>query len=159
MATTDYTLTLDEAQVFGLTEEQDVEQFVAEFEENDELSVQFGDVITNTTADFNELYNRPSYNGQEMTSETNIPEVVQYEAGEGITIENGVISAVPISVDSELSDTSSNPVENRVISGALASKADSDELATVAFSGEYGDLENEPTDFTQEEWSQLWTTY
>lgn len=159
MDTTDYTLTLDEAQAFDISEEQDVEQFVAEFEENDGLDVQFGDVVNNSTADFNELYNRPSYNGQEMTSETNIPEVVQYEAGEGITIEDGIISAVPISVDSELSETSTNPVENRAIYGAISGKVDPEDLATVAFSGEYDDLKNQPTNFTTEEWSQLWTTY
>lgn len=36
-------------------------------------------------------------------------------------------------------------------------KADRDELATVAFTGEYLDLLNEPQQFTTSEWDSLWT--
>lgn len=32
------------------------------------------------------------------------------------------------------------------------------ELATVAFSGEYDDLEHEPTNFTEADWNLLWRT-
>lgn len=61
-------------------------------------------------------------------------------------------------VDTELGD-SSNPVENRVITTALADKVDSDGLAEVAFTGEYDDLKNEPQSFTEEQWDLLWTNY
>jgi hypothetical protein len=64
-----------------------------------------------------------------------------------------------ITVDDSLSTTSVNPVQNNVITTALAGKVDSDDLAEVAFTGDYEDLENEPQDFTQEQWDLLWTTY
>ena len=53
------------------------------------------------TSDFDELTNRPKYNGSTITSETNIPEVKTatwdakqdaLTAGTGISIVNGVIS-------------------------------------------------------------------
>lgn len=46
------------------------------------------------TSDFNELSNRPKYNGSEMTSSTNIPEVKTYTAGSNVSIsDENVISA------------------------------------------------------------------
>ena len=69
-----------------------------------------------------------------------------------------------ITVDKELSTTSKNPVQNKVITTALNSKADtsnipskisdltddsdfveSSELSTVATTGDYDDLDNKPT--------------
>lgn len=47
-------------------------------------------------------------------------------------------------VDSELSTTSRNPVENRVVTNALNQKADTSALSNVAFSGNYDDLYNKP---------------
>lgn len=35
----------------------------------------------------------------------------------------------------------------------------SNELASVAFSGDYDDLENEPTTFTGDEWELLWQNH
>lgn len=61
-------------------------------------------------------------------------------------------------IDTELGD-SPNPVENRVITTALADKVDGDDLAEVAFTGEYDDLEGEPQDFTEEEWALLWAQH
>lgn len=61
-------------------------------------------------------------------------------------------------IDNELGD-SANPVENRVITTALADKVDSDDLAEVAFTGDYDDLEGEPQDFTEEEWALLWAQH
>lgn len=61
--------------------------------------------------------------------------------GEGnLVIESGS----QITVDSELSTTSENPVQNKVITGALNNKANSADLATVASSGSYNDLSNKP---------------
>lgn len=46
------------------------------------------------TSNFNDLSNRPKYNGSEMTSTTDIPEVKTYTAGSNVSItEENVISA------------------------------------------------------------------
>ena len=50
-----------------------------------------------------------------------------------------------VTIDSEISGTSTNPVQNRVIKGALDEKANTSDLATVATSGSYNDLSNKPT--------------
>lgn len=49
-----------------------------------------------------------------------------------------------VTVDSALSTTSENPVQNKVITGALNNKADTSSLSTVATSGSYNDLSNKP---------------
>lgn len=49
-----------------------------------------------------------------------------------------------IDIDSELSETSANPVQNKVITAALKDIDISDKLETVAFSGSYNDLLNKP---------------
>ena len=70
-------------------------------------------------------------------------------AGENITIQGDVISATgrggDITVDSALSTTSTNPVQNKVITSALNAKANTSSLANVATSGSYNDLSNKPT--------------
>lgn len=60
---------------------------------------------------------------------------------------DGTLSAdaQSITVDSALSSTSTNPVENRVINAALGAKANTADLADVATSGDYDDLLNKPT--------------
>ena len=45
------------------------------------------------TSNFNQLTNRPKYNGTTMTGDTNIPEVKTYTAGSNITISGNQISA------------------------------------------------------------------
>lgn len=50
-----------------------------------------------------------------------------------------------VTVDSALSDTSENPVQNKVVKAAIDAKANSADLATVATSGDYDDLTNKPT--------------
>lgn len=50
-----------------------------------------------------------------------------------------------VTVDTALSTTSTNPVQNKVIATALNDKADSADLAAVATSGSYNDLSNKPT--------------
>jgi len=165
----DFTLQVDDSEnvELGLGEDEPVVLSVeddnstidVEIEGNEDrtFDVGFGEVTSNDTNNFNELYNRPSYNGQIMTNETNIPEVIHYEAGNSISIRNGVISATnDVEVDTRISSSSTNPVENRVIFSALATKPNSSELAEVAFSGYYDDLKNEPTNFTHDEWNLLW---
>lgn len=63
-------------------------------------------------------------------------------AGSNMDITSNVISA---KVDSALSASSANPVQNSVVKAALDSKANSADLATVATSGSYNDLTNKPT--------------
>ena len=50
-----------------------------------------------------------------------------------------------IIVDSAISSTSENPVQNKVIYAALNDKVDSSSLASVATSGAYSDLTGTPT--------------
>lgn len=50
-----------------------------------------------------------------------------------------------VTIDSELSDTSTNPVQNKAITTALDDKADLLDLSAVATSGNYTDLINKPT--------------
>lgn len=154
-----YELNLSPEENFDLANDEEVENFVVGFEEPEDMELGFGEVTNNGTDDFNSLYNRPSYNGEAMSGDTNIPEVVEYQAGENITIENHVISAESVEVDDELSTESINPVQNNVITTALATKVDDADLAPVAFSGDYDDLNDEPKDFTEEEWNMLWTKY
>lgn len=81
---------------------------------------------------------------------------VEKEAGKGLSTEDytteeksklaGIeAQANKTIVDNSLSDSSANPVQNSVIKSALDSKANSSDLATVATSGDYGDLSNKPT--------------
>lgn len=48
-------------------------------------------------------------------------------------------------VDTALSSTSTNPVQNKIINTALNAKADASSLAAVATSGSYNDLADKPT--------------
>lgn len=70
-------------------------------------------------------------------------------AGTNITITGNVISASgggsTITVDSALSSTSENPVQNKVINSALNTKVNASSLATVATTGAYSDLSGKPT--------------
>jgi len=66
---------------------------------------------------------------------------ISVETGAG---EEGLYVAQP-TIDSALSTTSENAVQNKVVKGALDLKANSADLATVATSGSYNDLSNKPT--------------
>lgn len=125
------------------------------------------------------------FNGKQGTNGTNgedgfSPIATVTKSGNTATItitdKNGTTTAqisdgsgAGITVDSAMSFTSTNPVQNRVINSALRAKADSsdiptktsdltndgasgtstyveaDDLATVATSGTYNDLSNKPT--------------
>ena len=47
-------------------------------------------------------------------------------------------------VDSSLSDSSTNPLQNKIVKSALDNKVNSTDLATVATTGDYDDLTNKP---------------
>jgi hypothetical protein len=78
-----------------------------------------------------------------LVSGTNIKTINnQSLLGQGnITIQGGGT----VTVDDSLSTTSTNPVQNKVITTALNGKAESSSLSTVATSGSYNDLSNKPT--------------
>ena len=50
-----------------------------------------------------------------------------------------------VTVDSSLDDTSTNPIQNALVTNALNSKVDESALSPVATSGDYVDLINKPT--------------
>lgn len=66
-----------------------------------------------------------------------------------ITTPDGVTHTIggggSVTVDTAMSATSTNPVQNKVIYSALQGKANSSDLAEVATSGDYNDLSNTPT--------------
>lgn len=78
-----------------------------------------------------------------LVSGTNIKTINnQSLLGQGnITIQGGGT----VTVDDSLSTTSTNPVQNKIITTALNGKAESSSLSTVATSGSYNDLFNKPT--------------
>ena len=49
-----------------------------------------------------------------------------------------------VTVDSAMSNSSTNPVQNKIIYAALQNKADTSSLATVATTGDYDDLIDAP---------------
>lgn len=63
----------------------------------------------------------------------------------GTLIRDGVkIGGTTVYVDSNLSTTSENPVENKIVTSALNEKADISSLSDVATTGSYNDLSNKP---------------
>ncbi len=55
------------------------------------------------------------------------------------------LAAYKVTVDGALSDSSANPVQNKIVKAALDNKVDTSSLATVATSGRYSDLNGTPT--------------
>ena len=75
----------------------------------------------------------------ETTNKSSLVEAINEVA------ESGGGGGGSVTVDTELSATSTNPVQNKVIKGALDAKANSADLAAVATSGSYNDLTGKPT--------------
>ena len=95
---------------------------------------------------------KPSYTWDEIGSKPLLATVATSGSYNDLTNKPAIPSAV--TVDSALSSTSTNPVQNKVINSALAGKANSSHthtasqvsgLATVATSGSYNDLSNKPS--------------
>lgn len=95
---------------FDITPDNDEEEFAVDFGEVQRVGGGGG------TSDFNQLTNRPKYNDQKMTGDTNIPEV----------------PAKTSDLTNDGADGTSTYVE-------------ANDLAKVAATGEYGDLSNTPT--------------
>ena len=68
--------------------------------------------------------------------ETTLNKQDKLTAGDNIVIEDNVISSTASNgvIDSELSENSTNPVENRVVTKALSSKKDADSNDSIELS-------------------------
>lgn len=91
------------------------------------------------SGDYDDLTNKPTIPAAQVQSDWNQADntAVDY-------IKNKPNIPAGVVVDSALSTTSENPVQNKVITGALNNKANSADLASVATSGSYSDLSNAP---------------
>lgn len=120
-------------------------------DEEEEFILEFGE-LTNVgrggTRDFNELENRPQYNGETMTGETNIPEVpskvsdLDNDSGyqTGTEVQTAIETAIGgIEIPTKTSDLTNDG------SDGTSTYVEADDLAEVATSGDYNDLSNKPT--------------
>lgn len=127
--------------IFNLVPNDEEEEFVLEFGE-------LTDVGRGGTRDFNELENRPQYNGETMTGETNIPEVpskvsdLDNDSGyqTGAEVQTAIETAIgEIEIPTKTSDLTNDG------SDGTSTYVEADDLAAVATSGDYNDLSNKPT--------------
>lgn len=127
--------------IFNLVPNDEQEEFVLEFGE-------LTNVGRGGTRDFNELENRPQYNGETMTGETNIPEVPSkvsdldndsnYQTG--AEVQTAIETAIGgIEIPTKTSDLTNDG------SDGTSTYVEADDLAAVATSGDYNDLSNKPT--------------
>lgn len=119
---------------------------------NDEVenfTVEFGEIQRITVDDFDKLRNRPSYAGQTMTHETNIPEVptavsqltndADYQTGS--EVESAISTAVGDEKDArEQADTELSR-DIGVVDGKVDAEADARERADTALQGAIDDEE------------------
>lgn len=127
--------------IFNLVPNDEEEEFVLEFGE-------LTNVGRGGTRDFNELENRPQYNGETMTGETNIPEVpskvsdLDNDSGyqTGAEVQTAIETAIgEIEIPTKTSDLTNDG------SDGTSTYVEADDLAAVATSGDYNDLSNKPT--------------
>lgn len=79
--------------------------------------------------------------------------------GSGLSIDNnGVLSATGVSMVlyNTTGQNTDGAMTQKATTDALALKANTSDLATVATSGAYGDLSGTPSVFTTSEWNTLW---
>ena len=122
-------------------------------EDSEEFVVDFGEVIETGeggggTSNFNELTNRPKYNNQTMTGSTNIPKVPtktseltnDADFQTWSEVDGAINTAIGgLSIPTKTSDLTNDG------SDGTSTYVEADELATVATSGSYNDLNNKPT--------------
>lgn len=92
-----------------------------------------------TSGDYDDLTNKPTIPAAQIQSDWN-----QTDNTSADYIKNKPNIPAGVIVDSALSTTSENPVQNKVITSALGNKANSADLASVATSGAYSDLSGTP---------------
>lgn len=103
--------------------------------------------IATGTYEISPLYIGPNFAiGSFMDAYNGLNMSLWHEAGTPEIVRVAVYQSQPtITVDSSLSSSSTNPVQNMVITSALGDKVDSADLATVATTGSYSDLSGKPT--------------
>ena len=119
---------------------------------NDEVenfTVEFGEIQRITVDDFDKLRNRPSYAGQTMTHETNIPEVpttvsqltndADYQTGS--EVESAISTAVGDEKDAREQADAGLSRDIGVVDGKVDAEADARERADTALQGAIDDEE------------------
>lgn len=119
---------------------------------NDEVenfTVEFGEIQRITVDDFDKLRNRPSYAGQTMTHETNIPEVptavsqltndADYQTGS--EVESAISTAVGGEKDAREQADAELSRDIGVVDGKVDAEADARERADIALQGAIDDEE------------------
>lgn len=119
---------------------------------NDEVenfTVEFGEIQRITVDDFDKLRNRPSYAGQTMTHETNIPEVptavsqltndADYQTGS--EVESAISTAVGDEKDAREQADAELSRDIGVVDGKVDAEADARERADIALQGAIDDEE------------------
>lgn len=129
------------AENFDITTNENEEEFVVDFGEVTRLG-------GGGTSDFNNLTNRPQYNNETMTGDTNIPEVPSktsdldndsnYQTG------SEVEDAISAALDEIEIPTKTSELQNDGADGT-STYVEADDLASVATSGSYDDLADKPT--------------
>lgn len=119
--------------------------------DNENFTVDFGEV-TNVggggTSDFNELTNRPKYDSNTMSGDTNIPKVPSKTSDltndSDYQTETEVSDAISTAIGAISIPTKTSDLTNDGADGQ-STYVETDELAAVATSGSYNDLEDKPS--------------
>ena len=114
--------------------ESRVEQYLAYIAEN-------GGGGGGGTSDFDQLTNRPKYNGTTMTGSTNIPEVKTYTAGANVTISGSTISAA----DTTYSNFTGTDGTAAGVAGLVPAPATTDAGKFLKADGAWGVVPSGPT--------------
>lgn len=120
-------------------------------DDTEDFVVEFGEVTETGsagTSDFNQLTNRPKYNSQTMTGNTNIPKVStktsELTNDADFQTWSEVDGAINTAIGGLSIPTKTSELTNDGSDGA-STYVEADELATVATSGKYTDLTDTPT--------------
>lgn len=119
--------------------------------DNENFTVDFGEV-TNVggggTSDFNELTNRPKYDSNTMSGDTNIPKVPSKTSDltndSDYQTETEVSDAISTAIGAISIPTKTSDLTNDGADGQ-STYVETDELAAVATSGSYNDLDDKPS--------------
>lgn len=119
--------------------------------DNENFTVDFGEV-TNVggggTSDFNELTNRPKYDSNTMSGDTNIPKVPSKTSDltndSDYQTETEVSDAISTAIGAISIPTKTSDLTNDGADGQ-STYVETDELAAVATSGAYNDLDDKPS--------------
>lgn len=115
----------------------------------EEFQVDFDEVVNvgGGTSDFNQLTNRPKYDDQTMTGNTNIPKVPEKTSDLNNDSDYQTGTEVQEAIDDRISQidipTKTSDLTNDGADGT-STYVEADDLATVATTGSYSDLSNKP---------------